>query len=658
MSYIQVSNIKKFYQLGGKDKIQILHDISVKFEKGEFVSILGESGSGKSTLMNIIGGMDRDFEGNVIVEGKSLHDMKEKEIDDYRKLKIGFIFQSFNLIGHLSVLDNVLMTMQMTSMSSSERTTKATELLTELGLGEHLYKRPNQLSGGQKQRVAIARALSNDPDIILADEPTGALDKKNSEQIMQLLDQIAAKGKLVITVTHSQKVANYGTRIITMDDGKIIKDETLKRSYSPNSGITDTKTKTKTKTKNLRFGAAIKMAIKNVQLNLKRNLLVSFGGAIGILSVILMLGLGSGVTNYISNEINSSLNPNLIQITKATENEGGKTETKQGPLPNPVQKTTPLNQSDLNKVENIKHVKHVDKVFTLTMGSSVNYNDKSIDIVQLQTMNDTVKASDLSSGSLPKENEIVLSDTAAKKIMDSPQKIVGEKVDFYVKTTDEKHRPIILIKEVTVSGVVKGTMNQDVAYATYDTLTQMYISKNMELKATQLNVTVDNQKNVDGVQAKLEAAGFTGTGVGSILNQVTKYLNIATYVLAGIAGISLLVSAIMIIVVLYISVVERTKEIGILRAVGARRKDIKRIFFAEAAILGLSSGIIGVVIAAIVGLVGNNVMEKVVDAKLINVSVGYMLLGICISVGISIVAALFPSSKAAKLDPMESLRYE
>ncbi|MGE7934786.1 ATP-binding cassette domain-containing protein [Viridibacillus arvi] len=654
MSYIQVSNIKKYYRLGGKYKIQVLHDVSVAFEKGEFVSILGESGSGKSTLMNIIGGMDRDFEGNVIVDGKSLIDMKEKEVDDYRKLKIGFIFQSFNLISHLSVLDNVLMTMQMTSLSSSERTAKATDLLTELGLGNHLHKKPNQLSGGQKQRVAIARSLSNDPDIILADEPTGALDKKNSEQIMQLLDGIAAKGKLVITVTHSQKVANFGTRIITMDDGQIIKDEKLKKSYAPNNGITDTKTKTK----NLLFGAAIKMAIKNVQLNLKRNLLVSFGGAIGILSVILMLGLGSGVTNYINKEINSNLTPNLIQITKATENEDGKTGSKQGMLPNPVQETPSINQTDLSKVKNIKHVKHVDKVFTLTMGSSLNHNDKSIDIVQFQTMNDTVKASDLTSGSLPKENEIVLSDTAAKKIVDFTKDLVGKKVDFYVKTTDENHRPIILTKQVTVSGVVKGTMNQDVAYATYDTLTQMYNSKNIELKATQLNVTVDNQKHVDGVQAKLEAAGFTGTGVGSILNQVTKYLNIATYVLAGIAGISLLVSAIMIIVVLYISVVERTKEIGILRAIGARRKDIKRIFFAEATVLGLSSGIIGVVIAAIVGLIGNNVMEKVFEAKLINVSVGYMLLGIGISVGISIVAALFPASKAAKLDPMESLRYE
>ncbi|MGE7842147.1 ATP-binding cassette domain-containing protein [Lysinibacillus sp. NPDC093712] len=652
MSYIQVSNIKKFYQLGGKDKIQVLHDVSVGFEKGEFVSILGESGSGKSTLMNIIGGMDRDFEGNIIVDGKSMHDMKEKEVDDYRKLKIGFIFQSFNLISHLSVLDNVLMTMQMTNLSSSERIAKATELLTDLGLENHLHKKPNQLSGGQKQRVAIARALTNDPDIILADEPTGALDKKNSEQIMQLLNSIAAKGKLVITVTHSQKVANFGTRIITMDDGKITKDDSIKKAYAPNND------RTETKTKNLPFIAAIKMAIKNVQLNLKRNLLVSFGGAIGILSVILMLGLGSGVTNYINKEINSNLNPDLIQITKATENEDGKTGSKQGMLPNPVQETPPINQTDLNKVKNIEHVKRVDKVFTLTMGSSLNYNDKSIDIVQFQTMNDTVKASDLTSGSLPQESEIVLSDTAAKKIEDSTKDLVGKKVDFYVKTTDENHRPIILTKQVTVSGVVKGTMNQDVAYATYETLTQMYNSQNMDLKATQLNVTIDDQKHVDDVQAKLEAAGFTGTGVGSILNQVTKYLNIATFVLAGIAGISLLVSAIMIIVVLYISVVERTKEIGILRAIGARRKDIKRIFFAEAAVLGLSSGIIGVVIAAIIGLVGNNVMEKVFEAKLINVSVGYMLLGIGISVCISIVAALFPSSKAAKLDPMESLRYE
>ncbi|QHE62623.1 ATP-binding cassette domain-containing protein [Rossellomorea vietnamensis] len=649
MNDIKISNVNKYYKLGKKDRIQVLHDVNVAFNKGEFVSILGESGSGKSTLMNIIGGMDREYEGEVKVDGKSLQDMSESELDAYRKLKIGFIFQSFNLISHLSVLENVVMTMQMTDMKTSEREQKAKKTLTELGLGDHLHKKPNQLSGGQKQRVAIARALSNDPDIILADEPTGALDKKNSEQIMQLLDQIAAQGKLVITVTHSQKVADYGTRIITMDDGTIIKDESVRETYDRKpSGQ-------KVRTKNLKFAAAIKMAFNNIRLNLKRNLLVSFGGAIGILSVILMLGLGSGVTDYINKEINANVNPNLIQVTKSPEDQSN---AGSSPLPNPVQETVTLEQKDIDQVKNIEHVKNVEKVYTLTMGSSVLYNDTSVNIVQYQTMNQSVTGEDLIAGDLPGDQEVLLSETAAEKAIDSPEALVGEKVEVYINTTDNQNRPVVLKEEMKVSGIIKGSMNQDLAYTSYRTLENMYKQDDITLKATQLNVTVKGEKYVDMVETDLKDAGFTGTGVGNILNQVTNYLNIATNVLAGIAGISLLVSAIMIIVVLYISVVERTKEIGILRAVGARRKDIKRIFFSEAALLGLASGVIGVLIASGIGVLGNNVMQQAFEAKLIQISAGNMLTGIIISVIISILAALMPAAKASKLDPMESLRYE
>ncbi|WP_374055892.1 ATP-binding cassette domain-containing protein [Rossellomorea sp. FM04394] len=646
---IKVSNIKRSYKLGKSESVQVLHGVDVEFNQGEFVSILGESGSGKSTLMNIIGGMDREFEGDVMVDGTSLQGMKENELDAYRKLKVGFIFQSFNLISHLSVLENVVLTMQMTDMSASEREQKAKKTLTDLGLGDHIAKKPNQLSGGQKQRVAIARALSNDPDIILADEPTGALDKKNSEQIMQLLDHIAAQGKLVITVTHSQKVADYGTRIITMDDGNIIKDESLREPYGQKGNAP------KVKTKNLRFGAAMKMAFNNIRLNLKRNLLVSFGGAIGILSVILMLGLGSGVTDYINKEINANLNPNLIQVTKAPE---GDANAGSGPLPNPVQETVPLGQDDVMRVENIDHVKKVENVYTLTMGSSILYKDTSVNIVQFQTMNDSVNKEDLIAGELPGADEVLLSETAAEKVKDSPEELAGEQVELYINTTDDQNRPVIVKKEMTVSGVIKGSMNQDLAYTSYQTLDEMFQSEDITLMATQLDVSVEEDKYVDRVQADLEDAGFTGTGVGNILNQVTNYLKIATNVLAGIAGISLLVSAIMIIVVLYISVVERTKEIGILRAVGARRKDIKRIFFSEAALLGFASGVIGVLMASIIGVLGNNVMQQVFDAQLIQISAGNVLTGILISVIISILAALLPAAKASKLDPMESLRYE
>ncbi|PFA69205.1 macrolide ABC transporter ATP-binding protein/permease [Bacillus sp. AFS015802] len=649
MNDIKISNVNKYYKLGKKDRIQVLHDVNVAFNKGEFVSILGESGSGKSTLMNIIGGMDREYEGQVKVDGKSLQEMSESELDAYRKLKIGFIFQSFNLISHLSVLENVVMTMQMTDMKTSEREQKAKQTLTELGLGDHLHKKPNQLSGGQKQRVAIARALSNDPDIILADEPTGALDKKNSEQIMQLLDQIAAQGKLVITVTHSLKVADYGTRIITMDDGTIIKDESIREPYDRKpSGQ-------KVRTKNLKFGAAIKMAFNNIRLNLKRNLLVSFGGAIGILSVILMLGLGSGVTDYINKEINVNVNPDLIQVTKAPEDQSN---SGSGPLPNPVQETVTLEQKDIDQVKNIEHVKNVEKVYTLTMGSSILYKDTSVNIVQYQTMNQSVTGEDLIAGDLPDENEVLLSETAAEKATDSPEDLVGENVEVYINTTDDQNRPVVLQEEMKVSGVIKGSMNQDLAYTSYQTLENMFKQDDITLKATQLDVTVEGEKYVDMVETDLKDAGFTGTGVGNILNQVTNYLKIATNVLAGIAGISLLVSAIMIIVVLYISVVERTKEIGILRAVGARRKDIKRIFFSEAALLGLASGVIGVLVASGIGVLGNNVMQQAFETKLIQISAGNMLTGVIISVIISILAALLPASKAAKLDPMESLGYE
>ncbi|WKL01507.1 ABC transporter ATP-binding protein [Paenibacillus amylolyticus] len=205
MKILEVKNVKKSYTLYGKEKVPVLHGLNLSFETGEFVSILGESGCGKSTLMNIIGGMDSDYEGDVVVRGKNLSAMTEKEMDDYRKNNIGFVFQNFNLIPHLSVLENVTIAMQMTDTNEKDRNQRAVDILTEVGLKDHLNKRPNQLSGGQKQRVSIARALSNNPDIILADEPTGALDRENGDQILALLDSIAKKGMLVIAVTHCRK---------------------------------------------------------------------------------------------------------------------------------------------------------------------------------------------------------------------------------------------------------------------------------------------------------------------------------------------------------------------------------------------------------------------------------------------------------------------
>ncbi len=230
MSFLELKNVQKSFYLG-KKKFPVLKGINLSLDRGEFVSILGESGGGKTTLLNTIGGLDSQFEGDILVDGKSLKKGSDKALDNYRSHTVGFVFQSFHLISHLTVLENVLVPLEMSTLSRHNRIERAKSLLEKVGLTEHIDKHPSQLSGGQKQRVAIARALANDPDIIIADEPTGALDSQNTEEVLKILDDIAKEGKLVIAVTHSQTVADYGTRIVHLANGVIDSDTIIRKSY-------------------------------------------------------------------------------------------------------------------------------------------------------------------------------------------------------------------------------------------------------------------------------------------------------------------------------------------------------------------------------------------------------------------------------------------
>ncbi len=309
MSLLKLSNIHKSYFLGGKEESKVLNGIDLEFNSGEFVSILGESGGGKSTLMNIIGGLDREFSGGeLLLNNEKLDHRKEKQLDNYRRGTIGYIYQSYNLITHLTVLENVMVSLDMTSLSHTERVARAKQLLEQVGLGEHLKKHPNQLSGGQKQRVAIARALASDPEIILADEPTGALDSKNTQEVLAILKKIAADGKLVIAVTHSQEVANHGTRIIHLVDGQIDSDVRLGEPDSQD------KTPAKIEARPLRAGASYLSAFKHLLYNFKQNSLIIIGTAIGIFAVLLFSGLGNGINSYIQNQVNSLVNPRSMTV--------------------------------------------------------------------------------------------------------------------------------------------------------------------------------------------------------------------------------------------------------------------------------------------------------------------------------------------------------
>ncbi|MDY5578298.1 MAG: ABC transporter ATP-binding protein/permease [Lachnospiraceae bacterium] len=311
---LSLQNIVKEY-VSGDTKVQALKGISVDFRESEFVSILGQSGCGKTTTLNIIGGLDHYTSGDLIINGKSTKEFKDKDWDTYRNHSIGFVFQSYNLIPHQSVLANVEIALTLSGVSKGERRERAKEALRKVGLEDQLHKRPNQMSGGQMQRVAIARALVNDPDIILADEPTGALDTETSIQIMEILKEIS-KDKLIIMVTHNPELAEkYSSRIIRLLDGKIVDDS---NPYKPEAEEKKAVKEDNKKKASMSFMTALSLSMNNLMTKKGRTILTAFAGSIGIIGIALILALSNGVQQYITKTEEEALSSYPISIQETT----------------------------------------------------------------------------------------------------------------------------------------------------------------------------------------------------------------------------------------------------------------------------------------------------------------------------------------------------
>ncbi len=312
---LELKDIRKQYG-EGDSTVHALSGVSLKFRENEFVSILGPSGCGKTTLLNIVGGLDRYTSGDLVINGKSTKDFKDGDWDTYRNHSIGFVFQSYNLIPHQTVLSNVELALTLSGVSPAERKARAIEALKKVGLGDQINKKPNQMSGGQMQRVAIARALVNDPDILLADEPTGALDTQTSVQIMDLLKEVARE-KLVIMVTHNPELAEqYSTRIVRLSDGRVIEDS------NPYDGEEKTKkaaAPAKTKKKSMSFPTALSLSFNNLLTKKARTILTSFAGSIGIIGIALILSLSNGIQAYIDQVQEDTLSTYPLTIAKETQ---------------------------------------------------------------------------------------------------------------------------------------------------------------------------------------------------------------------------------------------------------------------------------------------------------------------------------------------------
>ena len=313
---LQLKNITKNYLLGDNE-VQALKGIDIEFRENEFVSILGQSGCGKTTLLNIIGGLDRYTSGDLIINGKSTKEFKDKDWDTYRNHSVGFVFQSYNLIPHQTVLANVELALTISGVGKTERRKRAIEALQKVGLGDQINKKPNQMSGGQMQRVAIARALVNDPDILLADEPTGALDSKTSVQVMEILKEIS-KDRLIIMVTHNPELAEkYSSRIVKLLDGKIIDDSNPYKSSEEDVKKARNK-KDKSGKASMKFTTAVRLSLNNLMTKKGRTFLTSFAGSIGIIGIALILSLSHGMQSYINRVEEDTLSSYPLTIQEAS----------------------------------------------------------------------------------------------------------------------------------------------------------------------------------------------------------------------------------------------------------------------------------------------------------------------------------------------------
>ncbi len=458
---LHLKNITKTY-ITGDFKQQALQDINLKFRDCEFVSILGQSGSGKTTMLNIIGGLDKYTSGDLIINGKSTKKYKDRDWDTYRNHSIGFVFQSYNLIPHQTALSNVELALTLSGVPKSEARKRAIKVLEKVGLKEHMNKKPSQMSGGQVQRIAIARALVNDPDILLADEPTGALDSDTSLQIMDLLKDIA-KDKLVIMVTHNAELAEeYSTRIVRLSDGKITGDSNPYDEKDHAAKIDENNRKTK-----MSFMTALRLSLNNLMTKKGRTLLTAFAGSIGIIGIALILSLSNGVQNYIDRVEEDTLSSYPITIEEATidmssmmnmmmgnsenKEEHGTDKIYSNDILNNIV-TTMTTQIRANNLEKFK--KYLDdsrEIKDLTNDIQYSYNI-DIQVYNANTQDDIIKVNpspimekigftDGTNGMIPMSS----SQTNMWRELLNNQKLLESQYDVVAGTWPKKYNEVVLI---------------------------------------------------------------------------------------------------------------------------------------------------------------------------------------------------------------------
>ncbi|MBF2455754.1 ABC transporter ATP-binding protein/permease [Listeria welshimeri] len=665
---LEIKQLKKSYKLGKKNETPVLKNINVTIKDGEFAAIIGKSGSGKSTLLNIISGLDTDYSGKVLYNGEDLQDI---DLDLYHFNHIGFIFQSFHLVNHMSVIENVKVPLYLNlELSESDRNERAIDLLKQVGLVEFANKKPTQLSGGQKQRVAIARSLANNPDMIIADEPTGALDSVTSEEIIKLLKDLTKLGTTVIVVTHDLNIADKTDAILRLADGEVV-------SFERKKEVTEQFSPKKEKKLRLNGWATAKISFQSFFNRKFRNLLVALGTSIGIIAILLAFGLGNGVTQSLSKIFGTTFSPN--QITTYYKEDGG----SKSPEP-----TTPLTSSEIKKIKQLYKDEAISEVYerTTIQGIKFEYDDKYLDGVSSEMQEANFKASRYKDYTVKDEyllsGKMVTSDEAGAVIPSSVARAILGKNDSdeLTKSDGDKliDKKITLLyagrnsetaNTVKIETVIRGITNPskegfargfDVSTKTMDDFIKTTEIEKPILSVDAFTKTTDQAEQVVEKYENDKAwANYSITNANAFVDTFSQFTDIIVYLIAFIAGLSLAVAGVMIAIVLYIGVVERTREIGVFRAIGYRKRHIRGLFMMEASYIIILANILSSVVAITIAKIASPILEtKIGFENMIHISFWNFLITLAITITIGFIFSIYPSNKAAKLDAAEALRSE
>lgn len=642
---IEIENINKYFG-EGENRVHILKNVSVKIEKGDFVAIIGQSGSGKSTLMNIIGCLDRATDGSYKIEGREISNFTKDELSELRQQKFGFIFQRYNLISTLNARENVALPAIYAGEDQTTRTENAFQLLKKLGLEEKVLNKPNQLSGGQQQRVSIARALMNGGEIILADEPTGALDSKSGEMVMEILTKLHSEGHTIILVTHDKKIADFANRVIEIKDGEIVRDTTKERVKEIELKGREKKKTTFLEFQKIQFLESLKMAVNAIVTHKMRSLLTMLGIIIGIASIICVVALGNGSQKQILDNINS-LGTNTLDIFNGNGRGDRNADKKKN-----------LNISDsefLNKqlfVENMTPnvsgngtIIYKNSSYTASLrGVGEGYFDVkglSIALGRGLTKND-----------IENNAQVALIDENIKNQIFPDENPLGKIIIF-----DKK--PFRIIGQVISTSNMSMNSETLYLYTPYTTaMNKVTGDKHINSITLKIKDEVDMQLAEKVVTELLtvrhKKKDFFIMNSDTLKRTVESTTNAMKLLISSIACISLLVGGIGVMNIMLVSVTERTKEIGVRMAIGAKQRNILQQFLIEAILICMLGGALGVSIA----LIFTSTFNYFSSSFTMIISPVSVVAGVVCSTLIGVIFGYIPAKNASELDPINALSRE